>query len=209
MKSESFDERKLYSPRDFEGKPNAEALRRLRDLERDLKNSPSFIGLVPRGSRIKGYSAEGSDIDVLILFDSSKMTADETDFYLRASVQYGIHCISMDMNLERLLSDLRLDPRSDGAGAAVSAIAALTELVSGHRAEIYRNAVRHVYNGLSKEARAIIKNRVIDLLMRREAYGVRKSVARKSDGESAGTILGRKRGLWEKRFERIWHANEN
>ncbi|MBI2035803.1 MAG: nucleotidyltransferase domain-containing protein [Candidatus Liptonbacteria bacterium] len=204
MKPESF-EGKLYNPRDVEGKPNTEALEQLRDVEKDLKNNPAFIGIVPGGSRIKGYSIEGSDIDVLILFDSSKIDSekDKNDFLTEYSFK-GFQFLFLDVNLEKLLPDLQLDPRGDGMGAVIQRMAALTELVSGHQVGDYRNAIKQSYNQLSKDARDIVKNRAVDLLMDKEEYAARKIEKRMADKLNKDSFLEQRRKLWEERYEQIW-----
>ena len=58
---ESF-EKKLYTPRDIEGKPNNEALEQLRDIEDYLRGKyfsgdKKLIGVASMGSIVSGYSA--------------------------------------------------------------------------------------------------------------------------------------------------------
>lgn len=46
----------------------------IRLVENMLKSRPDFVSVTPVGSKYRGYATESSDIDLLVLFDSSEKT---------------------------------------------------------------------------------------------------------------------------------------
>jgi len=70
MNPESL-EKKTYIPRNIEGEPLVQEITEIRQIEAKLDNIPEFISVVGEGSIFKGYSVEVSDIDLVLLYDSS------------------------------------------------------------------------------------------------------------------------------------------
>lgn len=70
MNPESF-EKKIYIPRDIEGESLTQELAEVRQIEAKFDNVPEFISIVGEGSIFKGYNVETSDIDLVLLYDSS------------------------------------------------------------------------------------------------------------------------------------------
>lgn len=110
---ESF-EKKLYIPRDAEGEPNREELKKIREIENILKNHPAFVGLAPFGSIIKGYSKGDSDIDINIIYDSSKTPSlTRTDIFLqfKGLIEPSLGRVEVfrhvDINEKQFLEDLK------------------------------------------------------------------------------------------------------
>lgn len=78
MNPESF-EKKIYIPRDIDGEPRIQELTEVRQIEAKFDDFPEFVSVVGEGSIFKGYSVETSDIDLVLLYDSSdrKYNSDE------------------------------------------------------------------------------------------------------------------------------------
>lgn len=65
-------ERKLFVLRHIDGSQNNKAINRIREIEARFSSNPEFVGLGLRGSTVRGYSTKSSDVDLVILWDSSK-----------------------------------------------------------------------------------------------------------------------------------------
>ena len=78
MNPESL-EKKTYIPRDVEGELLSQEFAEIRQIETRLENIPEFVSVIGEGSIFKGYSVETSDVDLVLLYDSSgrKYNSDE------------------------------------------------------------------------------------------------------------------------------------
>ena len=54
-----------------DGKLDFEAHKVVEVLDRELKESPGYIGVVPIGSMVRGYATDDSDVDVVVMRDGS------------------------------------------------------------------------------------------------------------------------------------------
>lgn len=203
MNPESFKE-KLYDPRDVEGNPNIRVLELIREIEEKFKNNPAFVGIVPRGSTVHGYSTETSDLDLLILFDSSKIqTALDDNSFQSEYMRQGVQFFFLDVNPDLVTHDLELNP--DKGPVPVRNLAALTEMVTGDKVGNYRKIISEKFSELPSDSKENIKKRVIDLLMDKEAYSAKKIARRIPDLViEEEQFLLRRRKLWEDKFDRIW-----
>lgn len=207
MNKESF-EKKLYIPRNSEGEPNQRTLEIIRELEEKFEQNPAFIGIVPRGSTVHGYSTERSDIDLLILFDSSKITPDKDDnSFTYEYHMMGVQFFYLSINSDHVLHDIELNPDKDGV--PIQTLAALTEITTGDKINIYRDKFNAKLNDLPAEAREKIRKRVVDLLMDKEIYSTGKATKRIEElNGTKDELLKRRRELWEHRFDQVW-PNQN
>lgn len=207
MNSESF-EKKLYDPKDVEGVPNTRALELIREIEQKFENNPAFVGTVPRGSMVHGYSTETSDLDLLILFDSSKIRKEFDDnSFQREYTQQGVQLFFLDVNPDLVTHDLGLNP--DREGIPIRNLAALTEMVTGNRVNSYRKLIGRSFSELPSDSKEKIKKRVVDLLMDKEAYGAKKIARRIPDLEiEEEQLLLKRRKLWEDRFDKVWSSEK-
>lgn len=61
---------KLFIPRTAEGDVDTATISGARELENQFRHYPELIGVVARGSRMRGFGQETSDRDTALLFDS-------------------------------------------------------------------------------------------------------------------------------------------
>lgn len=201
MSKESF-ETKIYNPRDIEGEPNTRALDLVHELEEKFKANPAFVGIAPKGSQFHGYNENYSDVDVIILFDSSKIQqeSDNNSFTTGYALDKDkpVHFFYRDVNLENILHSLDSDPD-------FVTIAILTQMVTGKEINFYRDQISSKFKELSSDNLNKIKKRVVDYLIEKESYEINKAVHRIPDLESKEKqILIKRRRLWENRFDQIW-----
>src|SRR3989344_5864417 len=105
MNPESF-EKKLYDPKDIEDVPNTRALELIREIEDKFNGNPAFVGIVPRGSMVHGYSTEKSDLDILVLFDSSKIQTNIDDkSFQRDYIERGVQFFFLNINPSLVIHD--------------------------------------------------------------------------------------------------------
>lgn len=69
---------KLSIAKTIEGKKDEKLFTITREIEQKLKHYAGFIGVVPFGSRVKGYATDESDYDYWALFDTDITNNNET-----------------------------------------------------------------------------------------------------------------------------------
>lgn len=202
MNQESF-EKKLYIPRNIEGKPNTEALGVIREIDEKFKDNPAFVGVVPKGSVVHGYSNEKSDVDMLILYDSSKggiVDGIRNKFALEF-IDKNIHAMYSDVNPEDILRNFD-HSNSDWIARL---LADMTQMVTGDKIDFYRNLFAKKLNEIPSENQEKIKSRVLKLLMDKEKYSMEKATKRVPELEGKKEeLIAARRKLWEDRFEQVW-----
>jgi len=168
-------EEKLYDVQNIKGERNMELSQLVKELNKAFSRHPAHIGIILRGSKVKGYSTETSDFDMVVLYDSSKVE-DKTEklYFLDKSKEHGILPMHLNINLKYLKKDFELAVDSEGFGAVIQRIAALTELATGKKVKEYRNAIREEWNELTDNEAAQVKERTLDLLKDKEKYSVKK-----------------------------------
>ena len=158
--------RHLFNLRDRRGEKHEFLDELVRMLHRALGGEDSFVGVVPVGSMTLGYStsakdaaqlSEVSDLDVVILYDSSKdprareklhrIASGEHDIFRRkyaTRVTPPLAIASMhDINLERIRWYLREKPPSTNLDAlnVIQGLIALTSLAVGPGVDTYRRLI--------------------------------------------------------------------
>lgn len=213
--------KKLYLARSAEGESNKEHLELLREFASEMGEYPEFVGLAPKGSVVKGYSNEISDIDVTILFDSGKLREnnidrdkDEEEFLgetetLRKYKTEGIQFFFLDLNFE--LNTESFDIQAEDAENSMGyffkkTLVELTKITLGDDVENYREVYKEKLNTIKEEhKREKIKQMVVKLLLNEDKIGMTKLVQRHPELEGhRQEILDSRRELWEKRYDKIW-----
>ncbi|HEY4493910.1 MAG TPA: hypothetical protein VJB95_00550 [Candidatus Paceibacterota bacterium] len=206
--------KKLYIPRNFEGKPNKRELAVLRKLEDELSNDLHFVGLVPHGSTVAGYSTLNSDLDVIAMHDcwepegEGKYVVKMLDTAKKITLKTGvpIHLVPTNVNIIKTQELNYLDgfDREKKLFEIVHILGVLTRLAIGGKVEQYRKAYIVWLKGLSVEKRKTIKTDLLALLFKRDDQSVAKRSQRIKDPEELTTILDERKDMWEKRVAKIW-----
>lgn len=200
-------EKKLYSFRDIKGEPNKGISKFIKKFNNEFSENPAHIGIVLRGSRVKGYSTEISDFDLVVLYDSSKLK-DKTEklYFLDTLKEHGIAPMHLDVNPELIRADSSLPVDSMGFGAIVQRIAALTELSSGMKIKEYRDVIKRELEKLTVEDVLMVKERTMELLLDKEKYSVKKMQKRSDLEIDSDKLLADRMKLWKKRYDNIWNS---
>lgn len=215
MKKESF-ERKLFIPRDVEGMPNKEELESARYFERALAPYKEFVGLSLLGSIIAGYSAEGSDIDIHILWDASENPSSISALLKKAyelrrelkeirgeEVQYDFTFL----NINAFQHDLELGKQKGDFDSFVGrALVDLSRLAIGGKIELYRKKFVEAIHHLSQEDQREIFKAIIERLVDADKVRLgkrRERVPELSEAEHE-KVLEMRQKMWEKRVKKIW-----
>ena len=216
---ESF-EKKLHNPRDSEGKPNADSIHQIRELEHRLATHPAFVGLGLYGSTFSGYSTEESDLDVRILYDASpgdasKSAYDELEKMAnRVQDEHMIdrkRCIGFQLqniNAEAMLHDLEIDS-TEVKALALTGMVDLFLKVTGAKINGYRNRIADYIGTLPPDKAEHIKNEIVDRLMRKELLRMPKLTERiPGIKEKEAELLGARKKLWRDRVEKLLKSTE-
>lgn len=229
MNPDSFS-KKLYIPRNIEGKPNSKELAVFKKLKDVLAEDPNFIGLVPHGSVFTGYSAEQSDIDVIGMYISNQGEPQEPIGYISnlqqmkkeierengVKIHFVLHNIGPEIiqeweNLDGFKKELKLQE-------IVFILSLLTRLGVGDKVRHYRQVYLRWLNELPLETRRVVKNSLLDSLSRKDDLTFDKRVERMKDSQQTeevhkakgdlereqNFVLDEREKLWEKRIAKIW-----
>lgn len=209
--------RRLHIPRDKEGEPNPEVFEVARTLEKKLAEYPFFIGLAPYGSRMKGYSSESSDVDIVIFYDSSKtpeedwqevfddfkQNADQTAAPLAAKAEQEINFNYHDLSPRRIKQYLVTANPSEYL--ATMALGDFCEIAVGPKVEEYRKSIGDELKKQPEEKRKQAIEGIVAMLMAREKTKMEGSVSRRIP-EVVGQeqeILEAREKLWQERVEKV------
>ena len=216
---------KLVDATDIEGVKNQEAFDIARDIEKKLSQFPNFVGVVPFGSRMKGYSSEkeGSDYDMDILVDGDIEPANPSSVLLSHLVdfldeQYGERGIRVHLNpilltTNEILKEITYldEPRSQYVD--MSSFKPLLEADSllsvgvGPKINIWREKIKNEISKLPLEKQEKMFQKFTDSLLQRDTSSLKKIPERIPDFNKE-EYLNARRELWTKRVHKIF-GNES
>lgn len=181
-------EKKVFVLRYLDGKPNREATTAIRKAEGELSKHPEFVGLALRGSAARGYAREDSDIDVVILYDSSRnenrksrKNADDNnrvkerfrslaeEIYVKT--HHRVNPRFQDINPKTLMPNERSDPD-------YYKLADIFLLVTGKKIDGYRKHWSNYFNELKKTEQKPKINAIVHALADEDVRGYDKMVER-------------------------------
>lgn len=224
MKFESF-EKNLYIPRDAKGEQNREEIELIRDLEEQLKENPSFVGIAPFGSTMEGYNTKESDIDLCVLCDGPVMESDVCDdkqaqkreqlFELFEQIkdwkqkmaEKDVSVLTRNINISASIHDLRRGVERGNPGEFVaSTLADMTRVVTGKKIANYRSAVKKEIDAFEEEKKETIFGQIVESLIRREDLSISKRKERMPElsEQDHERIMEVRKKMWQKRVEKIW-----
>ena len=171
---------KLFDFRTVEGQVNCGAISDIREIERKLGCFPPFVGLAVRGSTTRGYSTEFSDLDLVLLYDSSisSHTVDNESHpfsFMLMVAEYGFSSNSRsvemkkkDINPERLSTEVPIIP------------ADIFRIVTGTKIAKYRKLYSEYISQQPKDQRNMIVEGLALELMVDDSLGWQKMTGRVS-----------------------------
>ncbi|MEK7083003.1 MAG: hypothetical protein AAB972_02430 [Patescibacteria group bacterium] len=210
MKFESF-EKKLYIPRDVEGKPNKEALEEIRELEKQFAKSPMFVGIAPTGSMVEGYSTVSSDIDIHILFDATPDNEDKVYNELREIALESQRVRKQEG--KRDLGDIyeNINPettwrefKNGDSAPLVAILSELTRIVIGDKIDRYRQIYKEELHKIPIRKRKQVLDGVANFLAQSEEPSSIKRITRIISDKSKTEIFYKRRDLWKRRIDALW-----
>jgi predicted nucleotidyltransferase len=219
----SIFEGKLHIVHGAEGRTNDEGLQLIRQLEVELQNYESFIGLAPFGSVVGGYGTKESDIDVFILYDepSNVGVKDEIEndfdrlwsraFEWQEEISkrgYKVDFVFQDVNPDYLMDSIKSWLKDDGTiGEYVPlSLEAMSRVVTGKKIEQYRKIIATRLNELDPTQREIVRDAIVESLMKREEFSLPKRSHRLpeiSEGNQL-KILEARKTMWQSRIFKFW-----
>ena len=174
-----------------------------------------FIGLALMGSRLRGYSTEGSDIDLKIFYNSSEISnvklaevikkntaeikgkiKDET---CRITIPYfvGINTDKIQTGIQNIDSRAGLD--------ALLTIKDLSSPATGEEISGVRENIKDVLSQLDTEKKAEILDRVVEHAIREEKASERKLMVRLNMSEEDMVDFWKtRRRLWTEHIYNLW-----
>jgi len=208
---------KLIDATDIEGTKNQEAFNIARDIEKKLSLFPNFVGVVPFGSRVKGYSSEekGSDYDMDILIDGDMEMLPPLnhlmDFIDEQYLEKGIkiHLNPILLTLNEILTEIKYldEPRSPYVD--MSSFKPLLEADSllnagiGPKINVWREKVKSEISKLPSEKKERMYQKFTDSLLQRDESSLKKISERIQDFNRE-EYLNARRKLWNKRVRNLF-----
>ncbi len=170
-----------------------------------------FIGLALMGSRLRGYSTEGSDIDLKIFYRSSeisnvalavvikKHTAEIKDKTCRITIPYFV-----GINTDKIQTGIQNVDSREGLDALLT-IKDLSSPATGEKISGVRENIKGVLLQLDTEKKAEILDRVVDHAIREEKASERKLMVRLSmTEEDMVDFWEARRRLWTEHIHDLW-----
>jgi len=212
MDQKSF-ENKIYSVRSLEGRQNTREISEIREIEGKLKEIPGFVAIIGEGSTFKGYSVETSDIDLLILFDSSQGRKDQSQ-----EIKADLAKVFTDAkesiwqqrsregkrmkNIAYRLRDLS-DAALEGAVARhdVGAFADLFKLSTGDKIKKYRDLWFKAINNLDSKEREKLIDEIASLLTQKDFDD--ETFEKRVQPDNKDAITEARRVAWRRRVENM------
>lgn len=223
MQRESF-EKKLFILRNIEGDPNHRELAIIRQLEDELRDNKTFIGIAPFGSVVGGYSTEKSDIDLFLLFDSSKAIdvgqegidnseelykkVDAWEKKVWKSERININTIFRNINPQHIIHDLELGIKRGDPGEFISTIPAdMSRVITGNKINQYRKVITEALNALTADQRKKLVDEIMGSLVRSDERSLQKRLDRMPalSVDEHLEIMGKREQMWWDRVQKIWN----
>lgn len=199
---------KFAIPRDAEGKPNKEVFELARSFVDKLSKYPSFIGVAPYGSKMKGYSsAEDSDTDIAIFTEFPNPT--KTDELaevnelrkdaLETAYAYGgpehVHIQYYDFNEGTIKHSIVNHNFYPGR----MALATFFGVTTGPKVEQYKKLIAEEVNNLSEERKKDFIDDLVDMAVGMEDSRT-ETVQERIPSTKEHDLGGARAELWEKRI---------
>lgn len=151
MKPEGHPLDKLYTVRDISADANFEVFEVGRDLDRQFKDHPNFVGTAPFGSKVRGYSDKISDLDETILIDAKNkeeltlIVNDVVDYCEALSEQkdFKVSPLFSNVNMEQLKKGLESEITSKEYITSVCAIADICNASKGAKVQVVLENIRN------------------------------------------------------------------
>jgi hypothetical protein len=198
---------KFAIPRNKDGEPNEEVFKITKHFAEKLSKYPSFIGVAPHGSKMKGYSDVESDTDLAIFTDEPSTDErfkpiDLRKEALEISYLFGgpdqIHIEYYNVNKGELQYAIRNSNNYPGRIALVNFLG----LATGPKVLEYRKIFADEVNKLPDDKRTKFIRDIIEVALSLEASRTGEINERipETDGAHLGTF---RTDLWEKRISNI------
>ena len=220
MKQESL-ENKLYSVRGVEKKPNLQETGEMRLIESELRSIPEFVAVVPQGSLVKGYSAESSDMDLAILYDSSGVSYNTKEYWeQRNTLSEAMKKLKLDLwekrkrdkqnlrNVSFRLYDVNQDVLENKflPEKRFIELAYLFCLLIGEKGKMYRKNWTEKINNLSPQEKSAVVENIVEVLSKRDFdFDTLKERVAIEDKEK---LFESRRNLWKKRIEKLLEISD-
>ena len=212
---------KLVDATDIEGVKNQEAFDIARDIEKKLSSFPNFVGVVPFGSRMTGYSSEkeGSDYDMDILVDGDAESAIPSSVLLDSVAgfldeQYGERGIRIHLNpklltTHEIVNEIRFldEPRSPYIDMSWYKprleAESLCGVGVGSKINAWREKIKNEISKLPLENQERMFQKFTDSLLQRDKISLKKISERIPDFNEEEWLNAR-RELWTKRVHKLF-----
>jgi len=189
-----------------------------KDIETQLSGLPEFIGVFPFGSRVSGYSVEatdeknGSDYDMNILIDGqylygSSLPNELLDIKqkykeLGIKVNFIPWYFDMDAFFDEI-SFLSEMPRNEEKADKIAGIGVLSGPGRGKKIGQWRELLKTEMMKLPETQQKKYFNEIIDFLMEKERFSIKKLESRISHVNRAQYLEARK-NLWSNRIGKLY-----
>ena len=222
-KKESLHLGKLIDATNVEGEKNEKVFEITKHIERELSQFPEFIGVVPFGSRTKGYADEhifepktgmiGSDYDVFV-FELGKISNHNENLQLaleKIGISYShrrrkIQFIFQFLDLKYLFDLLEMVDHVDIKYLFVQFFANLCRPGRGKKIGEWRNVVKAEILKQPKETQEKVLQLFIDFLV----YSDRQSLPKIRERVlyfNSEEYMESRRKLWTRRVCKIYGSN--
>lgn len=199
--------KKLYNARNTEVAPNLEPFKIAHELDEALREFPAYVGVVPYGSTMHGYSDAASDVDIAVFVDHE---IESRSLYNKASEiaqKYGQHVRVATYDLDRFTMANIVHQR-DGIGRV--ALALFCGRVIGPKVSEYRAMIAELIRQLPAEKRGdfikllSLNAAIYDLYGGYKASERISSLEGKSEKELQKLYLEKRQPMWEKRIRNVF-----
>ncbi len=192
----------------------------LEELNNKFAQYRWFFGLALMGSRIRGYSTEGSDVDLKIFYDSSEISnvalakiIKQYTKEIEGASGYRPRHISIPyfvgIDIHKIQTGIQnvVDGRDDNRYGfnALLTIKDLSGLATGEKISEIHQKIKDMLSKLDAEKRIQILDRIIDYAVMEEQYSENKLMRRlRMNEEDMAKFWETRRKLWSKRINELW-----
>ena len=187
----------------------------MRELQDKFAQYNWFIGLALMGSRLRGYSTEGSDVDLKIFYSKSEISnvalaglikkhTKEIEQKHKERTRHITIPYFVGINIDQIRTGIQDVDSRNGLEASLT-IKDLSGPATGEKISEVRKKIKDLLSQLDDEKKAAILNKVVDSAVREEKSSERKLMMRL--GMTEDDMVGfweARRGLWTERIHGLW-----